>query len=71
MRPRLFVLLAIAALAATGCANVKPYERGYLARQEMQFDPDPIEARFTQHIYGSKEGAHGGYGVGGGGCGCN
>ena len=31
----------------------------------------PVDARFKQHIYGSKEAARGGYGVGGGGCGCN
>jgi hypothetical protein len=64
-------LLMLLALGAAGCTNVKPYERGYLARQDMQFDADPVDARFKQHIYGSKEAARGGYGVGGGGCGCN
>ena len=37
----------------------------------MQFDPDPLEARMNQHVYTSKEGSSGGYGIGGGGCGCN
>ena len=32
---------------------------------------DLLDQRFTQHIYGSKEAVSGGYGVGGGGCGCN
>jgi hypothetical protein len=37
----------------------------------MRFDTDPLEAKLTQHIYQSKEGAGGGGTVGGGGCGCN
>ena len=37
----------------------------------MQFDADRLDAKTQQHIYFSKEGATGGYGVGGGGCGCN
>lgn len=49
----------------------KPWEKGYLARPEMQFDADPMSTRLTGHIYTSKEAASGGYGVGGGGCGCN
>ena len=67
-------LLLIAAIAVAGCATFdppKPWEKGELAKREMQFDPDPLDARATQHIYVSKEGAGGGYGVGGGGCGCN
>ena len=62
------------ALAAAGCASFQPpqpWEKGTLARPEMQFDPDPLEARIQQHVYTSKEAATGGYGVGGGGCGCN
>ncbi len=62
------------ALLLTGCASMqppKPWEKGQLARPEMQFDPDPMNARLTDHIYTSKEAASGGYGVGGGGCGCN
>lgn len=61
----------ILATALAGCANVKPWERGYLAKPEMSFDSDAAEGRYLQHIYSSKEAAHGGYGVGGGGCGCN
>lgn len=52
-------------------APPQPWERGDLARREMQFDPDPLDRRITQHIYTSKEAATGGYGAGGGGCGCN
>ena len=69
---RIVVCAVVAALA--GCATFdppKPWEKGELARPQMQFDPDPLEAKATQHVYTSKEGATGGYGVGGGGCGCN
>lgn len=58
----------------SGCATVqppKPWEKGQLAKPEMQFDPDPLNARLADHIYTSKEAGSGGYGVGGGGCGCN
>jgi hypothetical protein len=66
--------LSLLTLALTGCATFDPpkaWERGNLARPEMQFDFDRLDAKTQQHIYTSKEGAAGGYGVGGGGCGCN
>ena len=65
--------VALLALLAS-CASItppQPWEKGELAKPAMQFDPDPLVAKGTQHIYQSKEGAAGGYGVGGGGCGCN
>lgn len=70
--PRFLVLAA--AFCAAGCASTappKPWERGDLAKPSMQIDPDRLETKIQQHIYASKEGATGGYGVGGGGCGCN
>ena len=42
-----------------------------LAKHEMSISWNALAARFEQHIYESKEAASGGYGVGGGGCGCN
>jgi hypothetical protein len=65
---------AIALLTAfSGCAYAppQPWEKGNLAKPEMSMGLDPLDQRFTQHIYGSREAASGGYGVGGGGCGCN
>jgi hypothetical protein len=62
------------ALALAGCAIFDPpkaWERGELARPSMQFDYDRLNARTQIHIYTSKEAASGGFGVGGGGCGCN
>ncbi len=61
-------------VAVTGCATVQPpqpWEKGDLARPSMQIDPDPLATAVQQHIYTSKEAANGGYGIGGGGCGCN
>lgn len=65
------IALAAIALALAGCAQVQPWEKGNLAKPEMSFESDPLQARYEQHIFFSKENASGGYGVGGGGCGCN
>ena len=70
---RMTLLLVFATFLA-GCASMtppQPWEKGDLARPAMQFDYDKLETRAQQHIYTSKEAATGGYGVGGGGCGCN
>ena len=71
LRVTLVLCAAAATAAASGCASVQPWQKGNLAKKEMAFDGDPLEARYQQHIYFSKENASGGYGVGGGGCGCN
>jgi len=67
---RILTILVIAS-AFSGCTPVKPWQKEFLAKPYMQFDPDPLEAKSRQHLYTSKEGSFGGYGVGGGGCGCN
>jgi Domain of unknown function (DUF4266) len=70
---RMFCLVAALALLG-GCALISPpqaWEKGYLARPDMSMGGDALEQRYMQHIYSSKENASGGYGVGGGGCGCN
>ena len=67
-------LTATAALLLTACAtlgDVKPWEKGLLARPEMTFEGDRLDDAFTEHVYTSKEASSGGAGVGGGGCGCN
>ena len=71
--------LRVAVLAAvicslgltTGCAVVRPHERQNLARRTMTEDRAPGQSRFLQHQTGSREGADGGTGEPGGGCGCN
>lgn len=67
------IILGLVA-ASSGCALVQPveaWEKGSLARPDMGFDGDRLEAKFAEHVYTSREGASGGAGVGGGGCGCN
>jgi Domain of unknown function (DUF4266) len=72
-----YASVIIAMLACTGCASmsdlgqVSPWEKGNLAKSKMTFESDPLDQRFIQHVYTSKENSSGGYGVGGGGCGCN
>ena len=73
MKPLALSLLTATALLLSGCAGVvqvSPWEKGNLAKPEMTFDGDRLDAAFTEHVYGSKEGSSGGSGVGGGGCGC-
>lgn len=64
---------AIVSILLTGCAMSPPqaWQKGALAKPEMTMNNDPLDQAFTQHVYTSKESASGGYGVGGGGCGCN
>jgi hypothetical protein len=50
---------------------VKPYERDRLADPIMALDPDPVSTAYTHHVFEAREGARGGEGSPGGGCGCN
>ncbi|HEY8025201.1 MAG TPA: DUF4266 domain-containing protein [Burkholderiaceae bacterium] len=74
-RGKYFLAAAAVSLSAlSGCAGigqVQPWEKGTLARPEMTIQGDALEGKFAEHIYASREGASGGSGVGGGGCGCN
>ena len=59
----------------SGCSNiepwVKPYERDRLADPIMALDMHPVSSSYIQHVYEAREGARGGEGAAGGGCGCN
>jgi hypothetical protein len=63
--------ITLAGLGGCGVTGPKPWERDLLARPAMTMDPDPLDRRFADHIYTSKENSSGGYGLSGGGCGCN
>jgi len=72
----LLPLLAVAVLS--GCSTigniepwVKPYERDKLADPIMALDGDPVSTAYIQHVFEAREGARGGEGAAGGGCGCN
>ena len=67
------VVLLLAGLS--GCSGiepwVKPYERDRLADPIMFLDADPVSSAYIYHVYEAREGARGGEGAAGGGCGCN
>jgi hypothetical protein len=69
-------LIVFASLAGiSGCSNlepwVKPYERDRLADPIMFLDSNPVSSAYIQHVFEAREGARGGEGSAGGGCGCN
>lgn len=78
MRKSLYLLIIFGALQ--GCSlldpmfkheDVKPWQKGILAKKQMSLQGDPIDSYVDEHIYFSTEGSTGGKSVGGGGCGCN
>ncbi|MCG8590225.1 MAG: DUF4266 domain-containing protein [Proteobacteria bacterium] len=72
LRTTIVLFTAGAALTSFGCAQVRPWERDVLARPDMAWDPDPLDAARKSHVYFSKEAsALSGASAGGGGCGCN
>ena len=71
MNLKLLAALLLLTTLCSGCAKVEPWEKGVLAKPIMALDTDPLESKSKQHLYFSKEGSSGGYGLSGGGCGCN
>jgi len=67
----LIASLVAAAASVTGCVHVAPYEREYLASPAMDVSQERQEAAFKAHVFTAREGATGGSGATGGGCGCN
>ncbi len=67
------IVYLVACLLIVGCSvsKVEPWERQYLARPEMAWDPDNNTAAYRSHVYFSKEASTGGATTGAGGCGCN
>ena len=69
--------LALVGLAVLGggCSTarwtVKPHQRELLADRIMKLDGDAQERAADQHMLANREGAVGGDGTSGGGCGCN
>ena len=65
----LVVLAAMASTSATGCAQLRPWERGRLAHPTMLLSDQgrAVDA----HVHAIQEGAVGGGSAAEGGCGCN
>ena len=64
-------VLLVVALCGCSMTTVQPWERGTLAKREMQWDPDVMDSILRYQVYTSKEASSGGAGAAGGGCGCN
>ena len=76
IQPMLRILVSVLLMAGmTACGPiepwVKPYERDKLADPIMALDADAVSTGYIQHVYEAREGARGGEGAAGGGCGCN
>ena len=67
--------LVLMLVATAGCSTakwtVKPHQREYLADRIMKLDGNAQEQAADAHILSNREGAIGGTGTSGGGCGCN
>lgn len=75
-RGRIGTLAAALSLltALAGCAGPggpAAWDKSFIAKPEMSMSWNALGTRLDQQVYESKEAASGGYGVGGGGCGCN
>jgi hypothetical protein len=69
------LLIIVAAVTVGGCSmskwTVKPHQRELLADRIMQLDAEAQERAAEEHVLANREGAIGGTGTSGGGCGCN
>ena len=50
---------------------VRPHQRAHLADRIMRVEGDRLSRSADQHVLVTREGAFGGNGTAGGGCGCN
>ena len=67
----MMLVLLLTGLMLSSCTPVRAWERGYLAKREMAWEPDGLGATLDQHVFFSKEASSGGNSAAGGGCGCN
>ncbi len=71
LAPNLAILALMLSITACTTADVKPWERGVLAKPSMTFGTDSMMESTEDHIHFSKEATSGGRSIGAGGCGCN
>jgi hypothetical protein len=64
-------LFALLLLAATGCARVEVYERGYLSDPIMDLELQDRRDKQDQKWLEAREGSTGGAAGAGGGCACS
>jgi hypothetical protein len=64
-------LVLVVCIGLSGCVHVAPWERGNLAKSQMELDPNPLQSERQSHNYSSREAAPSDKSSsGGGGCGC-
>jgi len=73
---RRLLVLALVLAPAAGCASlrpplVRPHERVHLADRIMRSGLETLSRSADEHVLSTREGAMGGTGTTGGGCGCN
>lgn len=70
---RWLIAIALAMVGLSGCRHfgVKAHQRELLADRIMKMDGNAQERAADEHILSNREGAIGGTGTSGGGCGCN
>lgn len=68
---RILVISLYSSFLAGCTQKLQAWERGNLAKPQMALEVHSLDAAIMKHTYSSKEAASGGYGIGGGGCGCN
>jgi len=70
---RAILTITVVVVVTSGCSGIKvaAWEKEHLADPAMTMVPDTLDRRFIDHIYFSREASSGGFGIGGGGCGCN
>jgi hypothetical protein len=66
---RLYLALGLACCMCA-CTAVAPWERGNLAKPQMDAEPHPDQRAVAEHVYRSREATTGGASAKGGGCGC-
>ena len=64
-------MVFVICIGLSGCVHVEPWERGNLAKSQMELDPHPLQSEIQSHNYSSREAAPSHKSsAGGGGCGC-
>lgn len=61
----------VALVLVSGCAELRPWERGTLADRRMKWLTCPERAAGREHVFAVRETPQGGHGNDGSGCGCD
>jgi hypothetical protein len=69
-KPAMMLFLAAGLAGCSTLEPVQPWQKGVLSKPGMRLSGDRLEQAFNEHVYASREGAAGGNGANGGGCGC-